>query len=117
MLLNDIRYAGRTLRRTPIFAAAVILTIALTIGANTAIFSVVNTVLIRPLPFGQPDMLVQVAEKNDRLKLTNFGASVLNFVSWREKNRSFRELAAIGYGSYTIGGGSGESEQLTGNRI
>ena len=117
MLLNEIRYAARGMRRSPLFAAAVILTTALTIGANTAVFSVVNTVLIRPMPFGDPNRLVQVAEKNDKLGLSQFGSSVLNFLSWREKSHSFKELAALGYGTYTISGDGGESEQLSGNKI
>src|SRR2546423_3248614 len=116
MLVNDLRYALRMMRRTPVFTAAVILTIALAIGANTAVFSVVNTVMIRPLPFAEPSRLVQIAEKNDRLNLPSFGASVLNFLSWREQQQSFEELAAIGFVSYTISSG-GEPEQLTGNRI
>jgi hypothetical protein len=78
MLLADLRYAVRTLRRSPVFTIATVLTMALTIGANTAIFSVVNAVLIRPLPFAAPDRLMQVAEKNDKLNLPNFSASVLN---------------------------------------
>jgi hypothetical protein len=53
---------------------------ALTIGANTAIFSVVNAVLIRPLPFAAPDRLMQVAKKNDKLNISNFAASVLNYL-------------------------------------
>ena len=117
MLMNDLRYAARAMRHSPVFAIAVILTIALAIGANTAVFSVVNTVLIRPLPFAQPNRLIQVAEKNDKLKLTNFGASVLNFKSWREKTQTFHELAALGYGTFTISGNGGDAEQLTGNRI
>lgn len=115
-MINDLRYALRMMRRTPVFTAAVILTIALAIGANTAVFSVVNTVMIRPMPFADPSRLVQVAEKNDRLNLPSFGASVLNFLSWREQQQSLEELAAIGFASYTISSG-GEPEQLTGNRI
>src|SRR5215475_1982528 len=100
MLLADLRYAFRTLRKSPVFTTAAVLTMTLTIGANTAIFSVVNTVMIRPLPFGHPETLVQVAEKNDKLHLTTFGASVLNYLSWREQNRSFQDLGAIGIASY-----------------
>jgi putative ABC transport system permease protein len=104
------------MRRSPLFSAAVIVTIALAIAANTTIFSVVNAVLLRPLPFADADRLVQVAEKNDRLNLPTFSASVPNFVSWREQARSFEEFAAIGFNNYTLTG-SGEPEQLSGNRI
>jgi predicted permease len=114
--LQDIRYALRMMRRSPLFSAAVIVTIALAIAANTTIFSVVNAVLLRPLPFADANRLVQVAEKNDRLNLPTFSASVLNFVSWREQARSLEEVAAIGFNNYTLTG-SGEPEQLSGNRI
>jgi putative ABC transport system permease protein len=116
MLSKDLRYAFRMMRRAPIFTASVVLTVALAIAANTAIFSVVNAVMLRPLPFRDPDRLVQVAEKNDKLNLANFGASVLNFVSWREQTQTFDELAAIGSGTFTLTG-VGEPEQLSGNRI
>src|SRR5205814_8437605 len=94
-MLRDLRYTLRLIRKTPGFSVAVVGTVALAIAANTAIFSVVNAVLIRPLPFASPNRLVQVAEKNDKLNLSNFGASVLNFVSWRERTHAFDELAAI----------------------
>src|SRR6516162_4518966 len=92
MLLNEVRFSFRVMRRAPVFAATVILTVALAIVANTTIFSVVNSVLLKPLPFKNPETIVQVAEKNDRLKLPIFGASVLNFVSWREQSKSFDAL-------------------------
>jgi putative ABC transport system permease protein len=116
VLIDDLRYSFRMMRRTPMFTAAVILTVALAIAANTAIFSVVNAVMLRPLPFAQPDGLIQVAEKNDKLKLPSFGASVLNFLSWREQTQAFEELAAIGSSSFTLTG-AGEAEQFAGNRI
>src|SRR5690349_12028515 len=93
----DIRYALRAMRRNPLFTAAVVLTVAVAIAANTSIFSVVNAVLVRPLPYLQPDRLVQIAEKNDKLHLPSFGASVLNFISWREQSHAFEEMAAIGF--------------------
>ena len=77
MLLADARYAVRTLRKSPVFTVTTILIMTLTIGANTAIFSVVNTVLIRALPFAAPDGIVQVAERTDRLGIPSFSASVL----------------------------------------
>ena len=116
MIGKDLRYAARMMRQTPLFTAAVVLTVALAIGANATIFSLVNAVLLRPLPFAEANRLVQVAEKNDKLGLTSFGASVLNFVSWREQAESFQELAAVGFANYTLSG-AGEPEQFSGNPI
>jgi len=116
VLLTDVRYAVRLIRRAPMFTAAVVGTVALAIAANTAIFSVVNAVLLRPLPFAEPGRLVQISEKNDALGLPNFGASVLNFLSWRERTRSVDALSAIGFASFTLSG-LGEPEQLSGNRV
>jgi putative ABC transport system permease protein len=115
-LFDDLRYAFRMMRRSPGFTLAVVFTVALGIAANTAIFSVVNAELLRPLPFREPDRLVQVAEKNDKLHLPTFTASVLNFLSWREQQKSFEELGAIGFNTFTLTG-SGEPEQLNGNRL
>jgi putative ABC transport system permease protein len=115
-LLADVRYALRTLRKSPVFTAAAVLTMTLTIGANTAIFSVVNAVLIRPLPFAAPERLMQVNEKNDKLNLPTFAASVLNYLSWKEQNHSFQDLGAIGGGNYTLTG-RGDPEQLSGSMI
>jgi len=115
VLLADLRYTLRLVRRAPLFAASVVLTVALGIGATTTIFTVVNAVLLRPLPFADPGRLVWVAEKNDRLNLPAFGASVLNYLSWRERTRTL-DLAAIGFGSYNLAG-DGEPEQFTGGRL
>jgi len=104
------------MRQTPLFTCAVVFTVALAIGANATIFSLVNAVLLKPLPFTEPNRLVQVAEKNDKLGLTAFGASVLNFLSWREQQQSFAELAGVGFANYTLSG-AGEPEQFTGNLI
>jgi predicted permease len=93
-LWQDTRYALRTIVKQPTFAAAVILTLALGIGANTAIFSVCNAVLFRPLPYPQPDRLVMVWERMSRdAKLTPVAPA--NFMGWREENRSFERLAAL----------------------
>jgi putative ABC transport system permease protein len=72
LLFGDIRHALRMMRRTTLFTAAVILTVRLAIGATTTIFSVVNAVLLRPLPFREPSRLVQVAENSDKLNLAMF---------------------------------------------
>ena len=66
---NEIRFAIRMMRRTPVFNGVVVLTVAIAIAANTAIFSVVNAVILQPMPFREPARLMQVAEKNDKLNL------------------------------------------------
>jgi len=113
---GDIRYAVRIMSRTPLFTGTVVATVAIAIAANATIFTVVNAVLIRALPFAEPNRILQVAEKNDKLNLPTFGASVLNFLSWREQTQSFEQIAGVGYATFTLSG-NGEPEQLTGNRI
>ncbi len=115
-MLHDVRYALRLMGKMPLFTATVIGTIALAIAANTAIFSVVNAVMLRPLPFADPDRLVQVAERNDKLNLPVFASSVLNFLSWREQARSLESMAAVGFSTVTLSG-RGDPEQLPGNTI
>lgn len=113
---GDIRYALRMMGRAPLFTVAVVATVAIAIAANATIFTVVNAVMIRSLPFAEPDRIMQVAEKNDKLNLPTFGASVLNFLSWREQTQTFEQLGAVGYSTFTVSG-NGEPEQLTGNPI
>ena len=114
--MTDLRYAVRLLRKSHLFTLTVVTIIAVGIGATTAIFSVVNAVLLRPLPFAEPGRLMQVAEKNDALRLPQFGASALNYVSWKEATRTFAELGAIQFGTYTLSG-NGDPENYTGNAI
>jgi putative ABC transport system permease protein len=116
MVWTDLRYVARSLRRAPAFTSAAILTLALGIGANTAIFSVVNTIMLRPLPFGSPDRLMQVGEKNDKLRLPSFAVSNLNYLSFQERSRSFERMGAYGFGNFTLTG-AGEPEQFPGAPI
>jgi putative ABC transport system permease protein len=116
MLMSDIRYSLRTLRKTPAFAAAVLTTIALGIGATTAIYSLVHTVLLRPLPFTEPDRLVRISETNESLHLPDFAASVMNFLSWEEQSQSFQSLAAIRNGSANLTG-DGEPQRVLGAAV
>ena len=116
MLLTDLRYAARVLRKSPLVTLAIVLTVALAIGANTAIFSVVNAALLRPLPYAQPDRLVWVAERNDRLKLPTFAASVLNYLSWKEQAKTFAQLGAFGFATFNLIG-QGEPEQFSGGTL
>ena len=116
VIWGEIRYAVRIMCRTRLFTATVVLTVAIAIAANATIFTVVNAVMIRSLPFAEPNRIMQVAEKNDKLNLPTFAASVLNFLSWREQTQSFEQLGGVGYATFTLSG-NGEPEQLTGNRI
>jgi predicted permease len=100
-LVADVRYALRMLRKNPGFAAIAILTLALGIGANTAMFSVVEGVLLAPLPFRQPDRLVVVWEKN--LTLNRFiSPSYPDFRDWQRNSRSFEQSAALTVEGYDI---------------
>ncbi len=110
-LLQDIRYAVRSLRRSPGFAAAAIATLALGIGANAAVFSLVRSVLLRPLPFPEADRLVAIAESNPEKGWDIFAVSPPNFFDWQEGSRSFSAMAAYTTTSATLTG-RGEPEQL-----
>jgi putative ABC transport system permease protein len=114
--MNDVRYALRLLRKSRLFTLTVTLTLAVGIGAATTIFSVVNAVLVRSLPFAAPDRLMQVAEKNDTLRLPAFSASNLNYLSWKEQTQTFEQLGAIQFGTYTLSG-RGDPETYTGSSI
>jgi len=93
-LLQDLRYGFRMLRNSPGFTAVVVLTLALGVGANTAIFSVVNTVLLQPLSFPEPDRLVSVSESKPSAGIERFSVSPPNFFDWRDQNRIFSGIAA-----------------------
>jgi predicted permease len=93
-LAQDVRYAARTLRKSPGFTIVAVLTLALGIGANTAIFSVVQGVLLAPLPYRQPESLVLVWQNNLTLKHT-ISDSYPDFLDWQRNARSFRQMAAF----------------------
>lgn len=93
-LLADLRYALRLLRKTPVFTIAAIGTLALGIGANTTIFSLVQTVLLRPLPYQNPDQVVMVWEDASRAGFSRNTPAPANFTDWRASNRSFTDMAA-----------------------
>jgi len=107
-ILHDLRYALRILARNPGFTAVAILTLALGIGANTAIFSVVNAVLLRPLEFHDPSRLVIVAEKSS---FPVISTSYQNWLDWREQSHSFESLEGTRGATLTLTG-AGEPERL-----
>jgi len=106
----DLRFALRNLRRRPGFAVVAILTLALGIGAVTAIFSIARGVLLRPLPFAEPDRLVFVWETQLEEGLPKMFAAPPNFHDWTRGNRSFAGLAAFDAGSFFLAGDAGPVE-------
>jgi putative ABC transport system permease protein len=108
-LWHDLRYGARMLRKNPGFSLIALITLALGIGANTAIFSVVNSVLLKPLPYEDPDQLVLLNEYG-----ANFGEmsiSYPNFTDWRAQNRVFEKIGVFNRGNYNLTGG-GEPERV-----
>src|SRR5688500_8273353 len=94
-LLLDLRYALRTMARNPAFTALSVLALGLGIGANTAIFTVVNRVLLRPLNFEKPEELIVVRERNLKAGFPQFSLSPGNYVGFRDNNHSFSGIAAF----------------------
>src|ERR1700730_4439836 len=109
--LQDLRFAARMLRRTPGFAAVVVLTLALGIGANSAIFSVIDGILLQPLPYGDPDRLVIVWENNLRRSNPHNVVSPPNFLDWQAQNHVFSGMSYISDLRVNLTG-SGEPEQI-----
>jgi putative ABC transport system permease protein len=113
-LLQDLRYGARMLLKHPAVSIIAIITLALGIGANTAIFSVVNAVLLRPLTYKDPERLVSLWENvpvHGRWR-----ASPANFLDWKKQNTLFEDMAAYGGSSLTLTG-DGEPEQLLGSSV
>jgi putative ABC transport system permease protein len=115
-LLKDLRYSVRTLRKTPGFSLVALLVLALGIGANTAIFSVVNAVVLRPLPYPGADRLALIWETDLKDGIKREGPSAPNFLDWKEQSQSFEDMALLEVGTGTLTG-EGEPEQLTGLRV
>lgn len=114
--LKDLRYGVRSLLQRPGFTAVAVITLALGIGANTTLFSFVNGILLRPLPFKDPGQLVVLDENAPKQGIKSFGVSYPNFVDWRQRNHVFEDAASYQAASYTLVG-AGEPERISGARI
>ena len=112
-MLNDIAYAFRTLRKSPIFTITVVVTIALAIGASTAIFSVTNGVLLRQLPYKDPERLVLVRGDLQKRNVKDFPLSNVDFLDLRNgAKNTFEDMAAVNTFRFTLPGADGTPERI-----
>ena len=111
---QDVRYGFRMLWKSPGFTLVTVLALALGIGANTAIFSVVNTVLLKPLPFPNAERIVYMGEWSQQIP--EMSVSYPNFMDWRDQNQVFEQIAAFRSANYVLTG-AGEPERLDGRQV
>ena len=114
-VIQDIKYAIRSAAKQPGFTAVVLLTLGIGIGANTAIFSVLHAVVLKPLPYPAPEQLVMLWEKEKDGSRSNVGYPT--FYDWRSQSRSFDAMAAMSSWTPTLSGSSGEPESLEGASV
>jgi putative ABC transport system permease protein len=115
-LWQDLRYGLRMLLKSPGFTIVAVIALALGIGANSAIFSVVNTVLLRPLPYKAPERLVMVWEDDTKDGHPRDTPAAANYIDWRDQNQVFEGMSAIADVSFNLTG-SGEPERISGRRV
>src|ERR687892_1439056 len=110
--MNELKFAVRQLLKNPGFTAVAVLTLALGIGANTAIFSVVNAVLLRPLPYPDPDKLIVLRESSHIFD--NGAVGYMNWLDWHAGQQSFTDIALVRRESFnfSIGAGLGSPERV-----
>ena len=113
-LLQDFRFACRSYAKAPSFTALVVLTLALGVGSSTAIFSIVNGILIRPLPFPEPDRLMWISEANARG--VTISVSWLDFLDWKARQRSFEHFTLSRHSTFTLTGG-GQARRILGRTV
>ena len=112
--MNDLKFALRQLLKNPGFTVVAVLTLALGIGANTAIFSVINAVLLRPPPFQEPERLVFISEKSK--DMDNMSVAYPNFLDWQRQQDSFSALAAFRVEEWNLTGTS-QPERVVGLQV
>src|SRR6185369_14517024 len=110
-LSSDLRFASRVLIKNRGFTIVAVITLALGIGANTIVFSVVNAVLLRPLPYEKSDKLVRIYGNSPDRRFPRFGISYPDFAEWKEQNQSLEDMAAWFNSSANLSG-AGEPERL-----
>jgi putative ABC transport system permease protein len=110
-ILHDLRYGFRTLLKHPGFSLIAVLSLALGIGANTAIFTVVNAVLLKPLPFKEPDHLVMIWEDQSFIGFPRADVAPANYVDWKTQNQAFEDIAALNWKNFNLTG-DGEPERI-----
>ena len=115
-LLTNLRYTFRQITKNPGFFALAVAALALGIGANTAIFSAVEAVLLKALPFSQPDRLMIVWEDMSFNGFANNTPAPANYLDWRAENRVFIDMAATRFTTASLTG-DGQPEQLSGKRV
>src|SRR5437867_4526329 len=113
---RDVRHALRSLRRSPVFTAIALLTLALAIGGNTAIFSIVNAVLLRPLPYRSPEQLAMLWTEDPTQNLREGRSACWNVEQWRSQNQTFADIAVFDAVSTTLTRADG-AEQIVGGSI
>ncbi|MGH9766873.1 MAG: ABC transporter permease, partial [Blastocatellia bacterium] len=113
---QDLRFGARMLLKKPGFTLIAVITLALGVGANTAIFSVVNAVLLRPLPYPEPEQLVRLLAMDMSRGARDISASMPDYREWRKRNQSFALLAAYSTSNYNISGDE-EPERVVGARV
>src|SRR5947209_3510071 len=115
-MVQDFSYALRSLRKSPVFFLTAVVILALGVGANTAVFSLVNAVLLRPLPWPEPDRLVLVWESAPFFGLRDSPVSPANFVDWKARSRSFEEIGGMEDGAFRLIG-EGTPELVHGSGV
>ena len=106
---RDLKYATRTLARSPGFTVMAVLVMALGIGANAALFTIVRSVLLKPLPYADPDSLVMLYEKGNDPKSPDNGVSAAGFVQWQKDSKGFEQMALVHpWASYNVSGNGGQ---------
>ena len=114
-MFQDLHYGARMLTKKPGFTLVAVMALALGIGANTAIFSVINGVLLKPLGYKDPDRLVKIWEKWGGFERAS--VAYLNFKDWQDQNHSFEKMAAYRFRGFSLTGGAGLPERVSGRQV